>query len=151
MGLGLNEGLGVFGERRHERTSVNDKQLIRCARQFRHGIIGVGGDSFMKCFMVSAPLAGLLEAHGVPAKLVEGSFGYCNHYWIELADGRVLDPTADQFNHYPHADAPLPDVYLGKRRAIHKTPNVRAEAGPTAKRQARVVENAPAHCAGLAF
>ena len=30
-------------------------------------------------------------------------------------------------------------------------PNVRAEAGPTAKRQARVVENAPAHCAGLAF
>ena len=32
-----------------------------------------------------------------------------------------------------------------------ETPNVRAEAGPTAKRQARVVENAPAHCAGLAF
>ena len=30
-------------------------------------------------------------------------------------------------------------------------PNVRAEAGPTAKCQARVVENAPAHCAGLAF
>ena len=35
--------------------------------------------------------------------------------------------------------------------ACHETPNVRAEAGPTAKRQARVVENAPAHCAGLAF
>ena len=35
--------------------------------------------------------------------------------------------------------------------ASHETPNVRAEAGPTAKRQARVVENAPAHCAGLAF
>ena len=30
-------------------------------------------------------------------------------------------------------------------------PNVRAEAGPTAKRQARAVENARAHCAGLAF
>ena len=30
-------------------------------------------------------------------------------------------------------------------------PNVRAEAGPTAKRQARAVENAPAHCAGLGF
>ena len=30
-------------------------------------------------------------------------------------------------------------------------PNVRAEAGPTAKRQARAVENAPARCAGLAF
>ena len=32
-----------------------------------------------------------------------------------------------------------------------ETPNVRAEAGPTAKRQARVVENAPAHYAGLVF
>ena len=31
------------------------------------------------------------------------------------------------------------------------TPNVRAEAGPTAKRQARAVENAPARRAGLAF
>ena len=30
-------------------------------------------------------------------------------------------------------------------------PNVRAEAGPTAKRQARAVENARAHCAGLVF
>ena len=36
-------------------------------------------------------------------------------------------------------------------RWVILTPNVRAEAGPTAKRQARVVENAPAHCAGLAF
>ena len=30
-------------------------------------------------------------------------------------------------------------------------PNVRAEAGPTAKRQARAVENAPARRAGLVF
>ena len=30
-------------------------------------------------------------------------------------------------------------------------PNVRAEAGPAAKRQARAVENAPARRAGLAF
>ncbi len=30
-------------------------------------------------------------------------------------------------------------------------PNVRGEAGPTAERQARAVENAPARCAGLVF
>ena len=35
--------------------------------------------------------------------------------------------------------------------SMKKPPNVRAEAGPTATRQARAVENAPAHCAGLAF
>ena len=36
-------------------------------------------------------------------------------------------------------------------RKVFAMPNVRAEAGPTAKRQARAVENAPAHFAGLAF
>ena len=40
---------------------------------------------------------------------------------------------------------------LKRHIAAFALPNVRAEAGPTAKRQARVVENAPAHCAGLAF
>ena len=37
------------------------------------------------------------------------------------------------------------------QRMCHVKLNVRAEAGPTAKRQARVVENALARCAGLAF
>ena len=35
--------------------------------------------------------------------------------------------------------------------AVGAGPNVRAEAGPTAKRQARAVENAPARRAGLVF
>ena len=39
----------------------------------------------------------------------------------------------------------------GTTRGFGARPNVRAEAGPTAKRQARVVENAPARCAGLAI
>ena len=43
------------------------------------------------------------------------------------------------------------DPLMGEARALVMGPNVRAEAGPTAKRQARAVENAPAHCAGLAF
>ena len=40
---------------------------------------------------------------------------------------------------------------LERHMACPALPNVRAEAGPTTKRQARVVENAPAHYAGLAF
>ena len=40
---------------------------------------------------------------------------------------------------------------LARQTVVLLMPNVRAEAGPTAKRQARVVENAPAHCAGLGF
>ena len=45
----------------------------------------------------------------------------------------------------------VPEARGGLARGFGVRPNVRAEAGPTAKRQARVVENAPAHCAGLAF
>ena len=44
-----------------------------------------------------------------------------------------------------------PHFLLEERTASFVQPNVRAEVGPTAKRQARAVENAPAHCAGLAF
>ena len=46
------------------------------------------------------------------------------------------------------ADGEIAVVHVGRACVL---PNVRAEAGPTAKRQARAVENAPAHCAGLAF
>ena len=36
-----------------------------------------------------------------------------NHIWIRLADGRVLDPTADQFGDYPpvYLGDPLPELH----------------------------------------
>ena len=40
---------------------------------------------------------------------------------------------------------------IGKRFKAIGVESSEEMAGPTAKRQARVVENAPAHCAGLAF
>ena len=40
---------------------------------------------------------------------------------------------------------------LERQMTVAMTPNVRAEAGPSAKRQARAVENAPARRAGLVF
>ena len=60
--------------------------------------------------------------------------------------GRVIDSSA--YQGISDEDCDL-EVAVRNWRALG--PNVRAEAGPTAKRQARVVENAPAHCAGLAF
>ncbi len=78
---------------------MTDKQLLRCATQFRKGLIGKGG-SYMCCGMISWPLAALLGASGVKCRTVEGDLGHCNHIWIELEDGRVLDPTADQFNEF---------------------------------------------------
>lgn len=98
---------------------MNDSELIQFATEFREGILN-GRSSFMACYMVAAPLATLLEASGVNVTLVEGDLGKFNHFWLQLADGRVLDPTADQFNDFGFS--PLPAVYLGPPAAIHPAP-----------------------------
>jgi len=98
---------------------LTDKNLIKIVAEFRAGILGPKPSKSM-CFAVCAPLAGYLGFYGVQAKIVEGVVvkdgGWeTNHFWLELADGRVLDPTADQFNDLP--DIHLPPVYLGPRPA----------------------------------
>lgn len=99
---------------------MKDKQLLKIVREFRKGIIGKSESTFM-CFAVCAPLAGFLGMYGIEAKTREGIVrlrdgqgryaGECNHYWIELEDGRVIDPTADQFNR--RLSLAMPAVYLG--------------------------------------
>ena len=90
---------------------MTDKQLIRLVRSFRKGILG-GRSSALMCAAVCWPLASLLELNGVRCEAVETELEHINHVWIKLADGRALDPTADQFG-------TLPDVYLGPPLAIH--------------------------------
>jgi hypothetical protein len=96
---------------------VNDKEIIEFATSFREGILD-GRPSEMMCFMVCAPMESLLNMYGVKCEMVNGEDDERNHYWLKLADGRVLDPTADQFNGSQHRN--LPSVYLGPLTAIHK-------------------------------
>lgn len=92
------------------KTPPTDAELLKIATDFRDGLIGrKNGAGY--CFMVCAPLAGLLDNLGMgPVDLRESivkiNGGSTNHVWIRLPDGRVLDPTADQFDLVP--------VYLGK-------------------------------------
>lgn len=109
---------------------MTDADLLECATGFRDGILD-GSASYLMCAAVSWPLAGFLRFSGVDcdteARDIEG-YGAANHTWIRLADGRVLDPTADQFD-----DLDLPPVYLGKPIAgIHRPalpPQSTEEAG----------------------
>lgn len=71
---------------------------------FRSGILD-GRPSRMMCFAVCAPLQAYLSMCGVETALVEAHFEECNHVWLQLPDGRILDPTADQFG--------FPRVYIG--------------------------------------
>lgn len=94
-----------------------DREIIKFVGHFRAGIIE-DRPSRGHCFMVCAPLVTLLNMHGVNCRLVHGEAqrdGHrTEHYWLALADGRVLDPTADQF------DLAYPPVYLGAPLPIHR-------------------------------
>lgn len=101
--------------------AMTDKQLVRFARSFRDGIIKdnpwtalrpVGKPkSFGMCFQVSAPLQGLLSAHGFETSLETVDFIEINHTFLRLPDGRILDATADQFGLEPVYLGPMPDEY----------------------------------------
>lgn len=87
---------------------MSDEEIIKFAREFREGILdGRASQGF--CYAICAPLAPLLALNGVPCDIEEGAVGPINHYWLRLRDdGRILDPTADQF-----PELRLPRVYLG--------------------------------------
>ena len=90
---------------------MTDEEIIRIARDFRDGMLEDRPSDRM-CAMVSLPLAGMLSYFGLPCECESAEFEWGNHVWIRLADGRVLDATADQFPDFP-------PVYLGEAREIH--------------------------------
>lgn len=125
---------------------MTDAELIKFATEFREGILNGRLSTFM-CAMVCWPLETLLNLEGVSVKammsdgvlmdLRDGRKGTCNHVWLKLADGRVLDPTADQFN--GTIKKKMPKVYLGKpikylhRENASQHPGWYSSAKPQAK------------------
>ena len=99
---------------------MTDAELIEFTQEFRAGILD-GGESKSMCAAICWPLVTLLNIHGVKAETVESDLSECNHIWIRLADGRVLDPTADQFN-WLFPDLAMPPVYLGPPVKLHPNP-----------------------------
>lgn len=91
---------------------MSDADLLELVTEFRDGMLD-GQSSENWCFMVCAPLQGYLNAIGVPCDLIEGNgrLKNTNHFWLELEDGRIIDPTADQFT--KEDGTPLPKVLIG--------------------------------------
>lgn len=97
-----------------------DEQIIEYATAFRDGMLEDQLPT-MKCFMVCAPLVTILNMSGIKCEAIESDLGWCNHIWLRLSDGRVLDPTADQFNYLDGAK--FPKVYLGPTTKYHLMPD----------------------------
>ncbi len=102
------------------------RELKRVALEFRNGLIGKA-PSDGRCMMVCWPLHGYLELFGVLSKVIEADFGRTNHVWLELENGEILDPTADQFS---GEYVKLPKVYVGPLPEIYKRWMEKAKARP---------------------
>ena len=87
---------------------MKDNELLKMARGFRKGVLNKSRSNNW-CYAISAPLVSYLEFCGYPCELVKGCIGNKEHYWLGLPDGRILDPTADQFNES------MPGVYIGEK------------------------------------
>lgn len=95
---------------------MTDDELIAAAQVLRREILE-GRPSDGMCGTVSFVLQGYLAACGEHCHIVAGEVdvegvAWCNHVWLRLRDGRVLDPTVDQFN--ATFGKSWPPVYLGK-------------------------------------
>jgi len=100
---------------------MTDKELLRIVTGFRRGILGRRKPLKM-CYAICGPLHSYLKITGFETTLTEGKIKLdshnegitINHFWLTLKDGRIVDPTASQFNgfcSYPD----LPAVYLGAK------------------------------------
>ena len=86
------------------------KKLKRIVTEFRKGLLN-SRHSDMMCFAMSSALAGYLNFCGYKCELTCGHVYKCEHYWITLDGGMIIDATADQFNE-PDGSSML-GVYIG--------------------------------------
>jgi hypothetical protein len=93
---------------------MTDQELVSVVLKFRRGIIGRRRSTGM-CWCVCAPLGTMLEIMGVDNDLIEGTVHGEHHFYLMLRDGRVLDPTGDQFK-----GLNLPKVFLGRPGRLYR-------------------------------
>lgn len=99
---------------------MTDKELLKVVTGFRKGILGKRSPLKM-CFAICSPLHGYLSACKFETTLTEGEIKLASHnkgitighFWLTLKDGRIIDPTASQFNGMGYEDMPI--VFFGKK------------------------------------
>jgi hypothetical protein len=101
---------------------MNDEEIIKLVTSFRKGVLGKKSP-YMNCHIVSLPLQGYLSIIGINTNIEVGTINikgfYGNHVWLKLEDGRIVDPTASQFNKFGQD---MPDVYLGEKPEWYLAP-----------------------------
>jgi len=104
---------------------MTEKEIIKTATSFRKGILGKRSPLKM-CYAICAPLSSFLRLCGCENELTEGEIKLnshnkgivIGHYWLTLPNGKIIDPTASQFNGMGNEDMPI--VYFGKKPKWYK-------------------------------
>ncbi len=101
--------------------NMTDKDLLKISKDFAKGVLG-GNDPKNHCFYVASALGGYLSFGGLKCDLIEGEIDTgdetWNHFWLQLPDGRILDPTASQFTN-PDGSK-MPTIFLGEKPEWYK-------------------------------
>jgi hypothetical protein len=108
-------------------AGISRDDLMALVGDFRQGIVdGIGGGSSASmCDAVCFPLQGFLAfAENIETRCRYGFFetssGALQHYWLEMENGEIIDPTADQLE--AHGFPKLPGVYIGPRPGFYPEP-----------------------------
>lgn len=90
---------------------MSNDELQHIVTEFREGILD-GRSSVRMCLAVCAALEGYLRFCGIETHAVAGTIQFDNyeqeHFWLEMENGAIIDPTADQFE-----GLNMPPVYIG--------------------------------------
>lgn len=100
-------------------TSLTDQQrqkLRKIVSSFTMGLLN-GTNPKGMCLVVCYPLSGYLSMCGYMNKIVRGDIEIeeeiSDHYWIELEDDLIVDPTASQF--IAPDKKRMIEIYIGKK------------------------------------
>lgn len=107
----------------------DDTKLLTTVKGFRKGVLGKKKPTSM-CYAVCAPLHCFLKFGGIQCEMkevcvVQGPDVW-SHWYLELADGRILDPTASQFK-TPSGEQ-MPEIYLGDRPSWYQLKRAKKKA-----------------------
>lgn len=102
---------------------VNDRELVYFTMLFKETALD-GHNSRGKCLKLTAALVPMLNVVGVPCVLTTGDVWATNvkgevigrtfHAWVTLKDGRILDPTLEQFPEARTLEMNA-GIYLGRK------------------------------------
>ncbi len=108
---------------------TTDDGLMRFVREFSDEILKFSnGDTRGMCAMVCDPLSAYMEFCGIKNQCVvfdvKSNGIISNHVCILLPDGRIVDPTANQFVN-PATGKTMPHYYLGEIPDFYLTPKTK--------------------------